>query len=420
MQYDKQTGTFFVDNDAICRGFYGTETHTMESFKLTPPANRFWTITEAKNGTGLRLFSLSKDEWKYYKYYSDRRGDHEYCPWRETQDRVWILSTFKSLEGHFGRWKDKNCSKCRGGITRNCNCNMTYGEMFDDILGEDGVHNVMLLTATGELCVSYFMRHRENDIFNEMGDEESHVIQTLIWNRRLQCFSGPSFPTYNPEHPNSPYWVQPPPQVRSPNLLYCNGVVDPNASDVETYFTEDGDLKIKDGQPLLLTVYDGPQLQSFKLITESDECVRQFRCRSHNRFVALLVTENLAKKDSKHEKELEHAKARLFTKDELDGYKVNLQCGKDLFFNQLKNKFMYETTRNRNYFVTFDRNLFNTLRIQDVCDEMCVVDQYDEHFDEVCQEFCSRVWDKLMQCTNWRKVRAVESFWKFCAKSTVV
>ena len=323
MQYDKQTGTFYSDKEAICRGFYGTETHIMDSVTLTPPLNRFWAVTEAKNGTGLRLFSLSKEEWQYYKFYEYNGRTLERCPWRQNNERVWILATYKNLEGQFGTWSTKQ---------------KNFGQMFEEILGEDGVNNVCEATS-GELCISYFMRHKDNDIHKEMGDEPSHIIQTIIWNRRLQQFSGPNFPPYNPQYPNMPYWLCPPPQVRSPTVLFHGVPMDAAAQDPEAFFKEGGNVQLEN--PLLLTVYDGPNIRSFKLISSGDEYVRTFRSRSHNRFIALCIVENLFKQtnEAKYLEELNFAKERLFTKEELDGYVINMQAGKDEFFAELGEKY---------------------------------------------------------------------------------
>jgi hypothetical protein len=393
MQYEKTTGTFYTDEEAICRGFYGTETHTLNTMTLTPPATRFWSITEAKNGTGLRLFSLSKEEWNLYKFYETKDGrTFERVPWRESTDRVWILATFKNLEGHLGTWSNKK---------------KTFGQMFEEILGEEGIQAVCQSTST-ELCISYFMRHRDNDIHKEMGDEPSHVIQTIIWNRRLQQYSGPSFPLYHKDFSNLPYWITPPPQVRSPTMISFNSQLNLAENDPETFFKEGGDFQIIDGHPLLLTVFDGPTIRSFKLITPADEYVRTFRSRSHNRFVALCIVENLFSQtnEAQYLEEMTFAKDRLFTQEELDGYIVNIQSGKDEFYNELSLKYDGK-------YVAFDKKIFNTLKIADCLKEIGNIPRADtEAYEAGRERFREMVWERLMKCTNWKKVGALESFWR--------
>lgn len=376
MQYDKNTGTFFTSNTdgsftACCRGFYGTETHKLNSVDLTPPANRYWAVTEAKNGTGLRLFSLPIEEF-----------DSDWEPWFQTNDRVWYLATYKNLSGHLGRWKDGS--------------KKTFGKMFEEILGEEGIQKVLQATS-GDLCISYFMRHRENDIHNEMGDEESHVIQTIVWDRSTQQYVGPCMPN----------WPMPEVPVRQPTLLYSN--IQPKNETISFPFFNEGEtIKIEDGHPLLLTVYDGANIMSYKLITYADEYVRQFRSRSHSRFVALMVCEELAKTGkAEHIEELQIAKARLFTDEELQGFNVNVQAGKDEFYAELDNKYYGQ-------YVAFDKKIFNNCRIKDCLDEFSFVTQMEdpEQFEQNRQAFKDKVWEKLRSCTSWRKVGALESFWR--------
>jgi len=378
MNYDNTTGTFYTSTtdemtatfNPVCRGFYGTETHKVSRCDLTPPSNLHWCVTEAKNGTGLRLFSLPRSE-----------HDPDFEPWRQSGDRVWYLATYKNLSGHLGRWKD-------GGMK-------TFGMMFEEILGEEGITSVLEATKDN-LCISYFMRHRENDIHNEMGDEESHVIQTIVWDSAAQEFIGPSMPN----------WPTPSAPVREPTVLYKNEEL---TNDVEDgpFFKNGESVVIEDGHPLLLTVYKGSDIASYKLITHADEYVRQFRSRSHSRFVALMVCERLAAKTGKaeHLEELEFAKIRLFTPEELDGFQTNVQAGKDEFFDELDRKY-------DGGYVAFDKKIYNGCRILDCLNKYQTDNKDEAQFETNRQAFKEEVWDRLRNSTNWRKVGALESFWR--------
>src|SRR6056297_479213 len=138
MLYDKTTGTFFTSNTndsneqfliPICRGFYGTITHKVSKCDLSPPSNMYWAITEAKNGTGLRLFSIPLSE-----------HDPDFEPFFQSGQRVWYLATYKKLSGHLGRWKDGS--------------KKTFGKMFTEIVG-DSMGKLLEMTQ-GSLCISYF------------------------------------------------------------------------------------------------------------------------------------------------------------------------------------------------------------------------------------------------------------------------
>lgn len=402
MNQDKTTGTFYTsDNKAVCRGFYGTQTHKVTSCDLTPPTNLCWAVTEAKNGTGLRLFSISQTELSEtnaeitkYNGQPDYRGfvinNKELEPWRQSNDRAWFLATFKNLEGHLGRWKD-------GG-------NKTFGQMFEEILGEQGIANVLEATKDN-LCISYFMRHKDNDIHNEMtDDEESHVIQTVVWDISNQEFVGPSMPN----------WPTPQEPVREPTVLYKNDTLD-NEPFEGLYFKEGETVKIEDGHPLLLTVYRGGEIDSFKLITHADEYVRQFRSRSHSRFVALMVCEQLAKTGkAEHIEELQIAKARLFTPDELEGYKANVQAGRDEFFEELDRKY-------DGGYVAFHKKIYNTCKIGDCLKEFRTVNKLEDpdQYEKNRQALKDKLWNQLVNCTKWRNVGALEAFWEVYVRASL-
>lgn len=379
MQYDKTTGTFYLGDKAICRGFYGTETHKVSTCDLTPPSNVYWAVTEAKNGTGLRLFSIPLSE-----------HDPDWEPFHQSGERVWYLATYKNLSGHLGRWKD-------GG-------NKTFGQMFNEIVG-DSINKLLEMTS-GNLCVSYFMRHRDNDIHNEMGDEESHVIQTIVWDSDAQQFIGPSMPN----------WPTPPAPVLEPTILYSNkGEELTNEVHQGPFFKEGNSVEVQDGHPLLFTIYCGPNIVSCKLITYADEYVRQFRSRSHSRFVALMVCQKLSESgQAEFLEELQFAKARLFTKEELEGFAVNVQAGKDEFFEDLDRKY-------DGGYVAFHKKIYNNCRIGDCLNEFCTVNKNEdpEQYEVNRQALKDKVWSNLLNCTGWRKVGALEAFWQVYVRASL-
>ena len=190
--------------------------------------------------------------------------------------------------------------------------------MFDEILGDEGLAYVTQATA-GDLCISFFMQHRDNDIFGEMGDAPNKVSQTIIWDAEKQIFLGP----------NCEGWVEPPAALCTETIMANKEFCQEDSRQVP--------VTVEDGAPMLFTIYRGSEIQSFKFITPADEAIRRVRSRSHNRFVALFVTESLFASTQKAQylEDAQIAKERLFTPDELSGYEVNLMVGKHSFFEDL-------------------------------------------------------------------------------------
>jgi hypothetical protein len=417
------TGTFYVNQQPACRGYYGTDTKIANTFTLNLPTNKLWTVTSAPNGTSLRLFSVTNEEWQLKRYTEtvDKRTGNvktfEHLPWAQVisgqlcvgQDitipvpanlptnRVWLLTTFKNIDGHMCHW----------GTTK------TFGSMFEEILGTQGILSILMQTANDELCISYFMCHRDNDLYGQV--EDSFITQTLIWNRRLQQFAGPNFPTF--QDGSSAYWVAPPAPIRIPVVLSQNLIADqdsPVAS--EPHVVVNGPVQVM--SPMLVTIFDGDSLVSYKLTTPEDEHVRQFRTRSHNKFAALFIAENMLDlrqeslnvtpeehNDQSLEKrqaavdemleELKVAKDRLFTVDELVMYKEFINQGRIEFLNQLEAKFTQ--------WVVFDEAIYKHCDIQKNLLKATNVQEYQD-----------LVWNKMKRCNKPFNVCCVEAFWRMC------
>src|SRR6185369_14530594 len=90
----------------------------------------------------------------------------------------------------------------------------TFGEMFDECVGEETIQ--MVLDMTKGYCISYFLRHKENDLYGEMKNEDSYVIQNLIWDIEHQKFVTHLVPSPAP--------------IRPPVLVCYNEFASPNPS----------------------------------------------------------------------------------------------------------------------------------------------------------------------------------------------
>lgn len=360
--YNTTTGTFSLNGKQVCRGYYGTETSITDEVDLqTKTQDDCWTLTVANNGTTVRVFSISRDEYSTLS--------NHYRPWRMNADRVWFMATFKHVDGHSRNWGTKN---------------NTFGKMFEEIVGQEGVIEVMNATANN-LCISYFIRHPDNDIFDEL--EEPEVLQTIAWNSETNQYV--STFTITPAH----------------NVSYPIRI-----TPIELPTT----IKIEDGTPLILTIFmpDG-DIKSIKYITKRDEYIRVFRCRTHNRFAALFVTERLAESATTDEErqqledELQYARCELFTPNELEQFEVTVKAARDELNEALCNKL-------NGKFVVFPEKMYKYCNIKKTIDSYQGNNSKENHM-----QLRARIWKNLCSCTDIPSICAVEEFVREYCKMNV-
>lgn len=365
-EHNETTGSFSLNGKHVCRGYYGTETLeiTDEVITLTIPrtlTDETMTLTIANNGTTVRIFSISRDDYNSLLV--------RYPPWKQTPDRVWFMATFKNLDGHVRNW----------GTKKN-----TFGKMFEEIVSPKGIVEIMEQTSS-DLCISYFIRHNDNDLYGEV--DRNQVLQTIAWNSTTNRFVN----TYTlPLAHGIEYPMRLSPIDQTPN---------------ETLKTID--LKIENGYPILLTIFNNVDgsLVSTKYITEHDECIRHFRCRTHNRFAALFATEQLLKQADKqtkplYEKELAYARANMFTQDELEGFEITVKAAFDELYNDLSRKL-------NGAFVVFPNKLYVK------CEIKKIIDSYQgNNSEENHKQLQQRITKNLCMCTDTYSICAIEQFLK--------
>lgn len=366
MMYNETTGTFSLNGKQVCRGYYGTTTSIVDEIGLQcSSAQQNWTLTVANNGTTVRIFSIPRTELDNFDPITRLKL------WRYNEERAWFMATFKHLDGHLRNWGTKNNN---------------FGGMFEEIVGEQGIKEVMDATS-GNLCISYFIRHPDNDIYGEL--EEPEVLQTIAWNSETNRYI-------------STFDLEPPHGIHHPIRIT------PVPTDSVAY------VKIEDGTPLILTTFlDDGDIKSTKYITKHDEYLRMFRCRTHNRFAALFATERLHESEKDAEKrqvledELMYARSELFTPDELEQFEVTVKAARDELNNDLHNKL-------NGKYVVFPNKMYM------FCDIKKIIDSYQgNNSKENHMAVRDRVWKKLAGCTDTKTIGAVEQFIQHYGKMIV-
>lgn len=297
------TGAFYIGDKCICIGYHGTQTIVGDVANIKFETEQSWTLTKASlDGSNLRIFSISRDVYNTLTF--------RFQPWRQSNDRVWFMTTFKNIEGHKGRW----------------NSEKTFGQMFEEIAGPQCIN--VILEQTKTQCISYLLRHVENDLFGNL--KQSHIIQTIIWNGE----------EYIGIHMAE--WTSPPSPILEPELVSnSNKAINPF------------DVEIKDGCPLLLTIFNNHNIYTTKYITAGDETFRRFRCRAHSINACLFLLDcaifkQKIKCEQTHEhtdlEEYENLKVeknyvyKKLSSQEKDRYEEALAVGRTNFYNDLQNK----------------------------------------------------------------------------------
>jgi hypothetical protein len=353
-EYNPKTGSFSLNGVIVCNGYSETETVVTTRVQKTLSNRNLWIGVVANNGTNVRIFSISRQD---YNTLTDRPK-----PWKETEDRVWFMATFKSIEGHLRTW-----------ISRK-----TFGQMFEECVPD--VKQIMQQTT--DACVSYFIRHKENDLYNEL-ITPNHVIQSLVW--KDGRFIGMCHPDY----------ISLAEGVVAPYIVMSNC----NIQDTESAI----DLELANGHPILLTVFEETGIKSYKFITPHDEIIRRFRCRAHNRFSSLFAVEQLLKQthEGTYLEELQIVKAELFTEKELEQYQVAVETGKNDLFQELSRKL-------DGNFVVFPHNLYRNAKIQGA------LESTPKNEDRVVrhQSLRDKVWNNLCHCTDMKTISAIDDFFQ--------
>lgn len=351
-EYNTETGTFSLGGDKVCQGYFGTKVVVDDTLNIGYDRNVPFTTTIATNGTTVRIFSISEED---FAKMTDRPRY-----WKRVDGRVYFMATFKNLDGHTRHWKTKN---------------NTFGQMFESIIGPAGLQSVLEATS-GDLCISYFIRHPDNDLFNELENASPHVTTIIAWDRKNNRFI-------------SPFDLAQQTNIEKPMPI---SLIDQTPSEPRG----SGSTTIEDGSPLLVTMYfsDG-SIDSVKYITKRDESNRRLRCRTHNRFAAYFAVQQMLGVDPTNvdlQDELTFACPRLFSEHELNQFRETVSAARTEFENDLcrKHKGAYVEFPNKMYMFCNIRNLIANSKTEN--------------------QLCKDVWDALCKCTDNKKIAAIEQF----------
>jgi hypothetical protein len=211
-------GGIYLNNQIISNSFGPTPVIVVDNCKISVDENIgvHYTITEALQGTALRLFKIPKqfadgDEWFTYGEYAV------------------YLCTSRKIDGHSLRWKSKT----------------TFGELVLQIVTRQNIENL-----DPNLSYTLFLRHVDNNILDEV--HENYINISCVWDiKNAQFLDQFDVPT----------------GFRTPRVLldssYTSGFIDESSNALVRVDTEDG-IMVERFVPLLVLFYMGDHIISLK------------------------------------------------------------------------------------------------------------------------------------------------------------
>lgn len=216
----------------------------------------------------------------------------------------------------------------------------------------------------------------KEDIFN-IGSNTSQIFKCN--NSELQYLSATTkFSQYTFSFPN---WIQ---------FKYDNQSCKSITQRVISVSKNDG-ISVELGVPLLVTIYNGDQIFTCKIIIKDDVQIRIISNRSHDKYEALLIAmfrnENTSYFENKY-----------FTADELLQFDEKLKNGKRLFYKQIFEKVVMKK------YIQFPDKLYNTIQLGEIlsANMTCTVKQ-------------EKAWLYLTECRGW-KTCAISAFYSHYVK----
>lgn len=235
-QFTSQNGAIYMGDVCVCKSYGPTPEVTITSglnISPYPDIHVPYTITEASQGTMLKLFMVEKD-------YAD--GDE----WFMFGDYAVYLVTSKSIRGWERRWSSVK----------------TFGELFLECFSKEQVKNL-----NPDFAYTLFLRHKENDILGTLTENYIHLC--CLYDVVNDRFVPPTDPSY-----------MLPEGIRKPvTHVEFEGVEDAGLDEESDLIVEGGDVgtEVRDGHPLLITFYVDDHLVSVKYTTISDHNVLTIR-----------------------------------------------------------------------------------------------------------------------------------------------
>jgi len=245
-QFTTRNGAIYMDmgneNElCVCKSYGPTpETTISTGMKITPYPDILvpYTITEASQGTMLKLFMVEKD-------FAD--GDE----WFMFGKYAVYLVTSKSIRGWERRWSSVK----------------TFGELFLECFSREQIMNL-----NPKFAYTLFLRHKENDILGTLTENYIHLC--CIYDVENERFVPPTDENY--ELPEG---------IRKPTTYKeFEGIPEAGLDEESALVMEGSDegVAVENDHPLLITFYLEDHLVSVKYITIHDHNVLSIRTLDNN------------------------------------------------------------------------------------------------------------------------------------------
>lgn len=228
----------------ICKSYGPTPVMTVAPDLAVHPnqENVPFTITEAGQGTMLKLFFVDKD-------LAD--GDE----WFMFDTFAVYLTTSRSMRGFERRWSSAK----------------TFGQLVLECVTKEQIQNM-----NHDMSYTIFLHHMENDILGTLNENYVHIC--CIYDKNRDRFV----------HPLDDYFVIPDGFRKATTLAEESGC---STVDLESPLMRegDGDVFVRDGHPLLMTYYCGNELVSIKYETVNDHNLLSIRTLNNDVFFAWMI-----------------------------------------------------------------------------------------------------------------------------------
>lgn len=294
--------------------------------------------------------------------------------WFQEGTRVYFLSTLNKIDGWRAFWKGRP----------------PFGEMLS---------KKYLASLSHQYAWTFFL-------LNESNAKSTRYTLSLLWDIENQIFITPDkWPKYlNPEWKEKTTWSEKIFLVVNNELKYISAATKwqqykfslPDFEKIPVQSTattpriinvvKKGGVPVELGAPLLITIYNGDQIFTCKIIVRDDIQIGIISNRSQDKFEALLIARFRGEDTTYFEK-------KYFTTEELIRFEERLKIGKKIFFKQIFEKVIMKK------YITFPDKIYNTLQLGKILSApICCGNKQEE------------AWSQLQKCRGW-KTCAVSSFY---------
>lgn len=232
----------------VCKSYGPTPCTTVEDgLRILPVQTVPLTVTEAVQGTMLKLFFVPKDWADGDEWFMD--GDHAV-----------YLTTSRSMRGFERRWSSVK----------------PFGDLLLECVTKEQIMNM-----DTQCAYTIFLRHIENDIMETLQENSVHIC--CIYNTETNTFIPPTAPEYRV-----------PEGFVEPNTFFRFAGVEGVSLDDEKTLVQEGvddpvSIAVENGHPVLVTFYCGDRLVSLKYETVDDHNIVNIRTLNNDILQAWVI-----------------------------------------------------------------------------------------------------------------------------------